>query len=145
MNASYLRARKTAERLIRRQGCKVNLKKESGGVDKVTGKRVLGYSIPDYIDPGAIEGSGLRLQEAFALILPAGGSESQLDQFKDENGTLDLSKIRKVLISPEGLSWNPDSSTLLEFDGVWWKLYSSGSINPDGDTDIVYKGYIRRV
>lgn len=145
MNAKYLRLKATAERLIRENGIKTQIKKEVGGVDKVTGKKVPGYQEANYTDPGMVDGSGLYLQDVTVVFLPAGSGDAQLDQFREENGVLDLSRIKKVLISTEGLKWEPDSLTLVKYNGEWWKLYSSGVIDPDSEVRVLYKGYIRRV
>lgn len=128
---NYLRSQATASRLIRTNGGKTRITKPNNTVDKITGKPVGAPQVTD----------------AFVVFLLAGTSgDAQLDQIKaDQGGTLDLEKIKKVLISMEGLQFNPDNTCTVTYDSEEWKLYAQGVLDPDGKTKIFYKGYIRRV
>lgn len=128
---NYLRSQATASRLIRTNGGKTQITKPNNTVDKITGKPAGAPLVTD----------------AFVVFLLAGTSgDAQLDQIKaDQGGTLDLEKIKKVLISMEGLQFNPDNTCTVTYDSEEWKLYAQGVLDPDGKTKIFYKGYIRRI
>lgn len=127
---NYLRSRATAERLIRTNGGKTQLSKPGNTVDKITGKPT---------------GAPLT-QNIFIVFLPPGTSQADMDQYKEAlGGVLDLTKIKKVLISMEGLQWEPDNTCLVTYDSEEWKLYAQSVLDPDGKTKIFYKGFIRRV
>ena len=127
--ANYLRNRATAERLIRQNGTKSQMKKP-GSIDKITGK-------PNGVDTE---------QNIFVVFLMPGTSgDAQLDQFRGDDGSLDLLRLKKVLVSTEGLQWEPDSTCLIKYEGEWWKYYGVSVLDPDGKTKIFYKGYIQRV
>lgn len=131
MNAKFIRMRATAARLIKENGAKTQVKRANENIDPVTG-------LPD--------GPEELVQDAFIVFLPAGTSgDAQLDQFRDSDGVLDLEKLKKVLISTEGLKWEPGAGDLVLYRGDWWNFYGAGKIDPDAETDIVYKGYIRSV
>lgn len=128
---NYLRNRATAERLIRQNGTKSQLQQPAtGGIDKITGKPT-----------GAPE----KTQDIYVVFLPPGTSQSDMDMYKASGADLDLSKVKKVLISTEGLQWEPDATCFVMYDSEWWKLYANLVLDPDGKTKIFYKGFIRRI
>jgi len=129
--ANYIRNRATAERMIRQNGTTTQNQRQNNNVDPVTGKPV---------------GPAEEEQDIYIVFLPAGTSgDAQLDQFKDSDGVLNLERLRKVLISTQGLQWNPEQGQLIKYQDEWWNYYGVGSLDPDGKTIILFKGYIRRI
>ena len=131
MNVKYLRNRATAERLIRNNGAKFPWRKvEQGAFDPVTEEAV------ETVTP----------QTVWAVILPPGGDpfSSKVDQYKGENGVLDLSKVRKIIVSTQALEYNPEPLHQIFYKGEWWTYENNTDLAPDGVTDILFKGLIRR-
>lgn len=127
MNAKYLRAQATASRLIKANGAKFQMSRVVPGVvDEVE---------------GSIGAATTQTQDIFAVILPPSGN---LDRFKGEGGVLDLDGLRKILISKEGLQWNPEPLQRVLYRGEWWLYEESMELGPDGETDILFKGYLRK-
>jgi len=127
MNAKYIRNRRTAERLIRENGASFDWRKTTEVViDPVTEEPV---------------GEPYLLQKVWAVILPPNGNP---DQYRGDNGTLDLSKVRRVLVSTQGLKYNPEPLHQIFYKGEWWLFENSSELAPDGETDILFKGLIRR-
>lgn len=134
MNAKYLRSKATAARLIKANGAKFQM------------KRLVAGAQPDDPVEGTVAENVEQVQDIFAVILPPASSrDSFLDQFKGEGGILDLSRIRSILISSEGLQWNPEPLQRVLYRGEWWQFEMPMGLDPDGETDILFKGYIRRV
>lgn len=126
MNIKYLRNKATAERLIRNNGAKFQWRKvEQGAFDPVTEEAV------ETITP----------QTVWAVILPPSGNP---DQYKGENGVLDLSKVRKIIISTQALVYVPEPLHQIFYKGEWWTYENNTDLAPDGETDILFKGLIRR-
>jgi hypothetical protein len=134
MNAKYLRSKATASRLIKANGAKFQMK-----------RLVAGATPTDPVE-GTVAEDVEQLQDIWAVILPpSSGRDSFLDQFKGEGGVLDLSKIKSILISTEGLLWNPEPLQRVFYRGEWWQYEMAKGLDPDGETDILFKGYLRRV
>lgn len=128
MNVKYLRNRATAERLIRNNGGQFPWRKvEQGVFDPVT------EEAPETITP----------QTVWAVILPPKFKGDE-DQYKGENGVLDLSKVRMVIISTQSLIYKPEPLHQILYKGEWWTYENNTDLAPDGETDILFKGLIRR-
>lgn len=130
MNAKYIRMRATADRLIRSNGAKFSLKRVvSSGFDPVTEESV------------TVEES----QDGYMVMLLAkAGAPGKYDQFKGDDGSLDFNKIRDYLLSTQGLTWIPKQFDKVMYRGEWWTFETIQGLDPDGETDILYKGTIRR-
>lgn len=131
MNAKYLRSQATASRLIKANGAKFQMSRVVPGVvDEVE---------------GSIGAATTQTQDIFAVILPPASSrDSYLDQFRGEGGVLDLSRVKSILISKEGLQWNPEPLHRVLYRGEWWLYENASGLDPDGETDILFKGYLRK-
>lgn len=128
MNAKYLRNQATASRLIKSNGAKFEMKRMVITEDPVEGNT----STPDF-------------QDIFAVILPPlSGRDSFLDQYMGTHGILDISQVRSILISVEGLKWSPEPLSRIKYRDEWWLFDMSMGLDPDGETDILFQGYIRR-
>lgn len=126
MNVKYLRSRATAERLIRNNGDRFSWRKvERGPIDPVTEESV------ETVTP----------QTVWAVVLPPTGNP---DQYKGEDGVLDLSRVRRIMVSTQGLLYNPDPLHQVLYKGEWWTYENFTDLAPDGVTDILFKGLIRR-
>lgn len=129
MNAKYIRSRATASRLIKANGAKFKWRAiRHGEFDPVTETTI---------------GETTEYQDVWAVILPP-NFKGQEDRFAGENGTLDLSKIRSILISVEGIKFNPAPLHQILYRNEWWLYEDSKGLDPDGETDILFKGFIRR-
>ena len=126
MNVKYLRSRATAERLIRNNGDRFSWRKvERGAIDPVTEESA------ETVTP----------QTVWAVVLPPTGNP---DQYKGEDGVLDLSRVRRIIVSTQGLLYNPDPLHQVLYKGEWWTYENFTDLAPDGVTDILFKGLIRR-
>lgn len=129
MNVKYLRSKATAERLIRNNGDKFSWRKSTPvEIDPVTEEPVVGQ------EP-------YMTQTVWAVILPPNGDP---DQYKGDNGVIDLSKVRKVIVSTQGLQYSPEPLHQVFYKDEWWTYENSTDLAPDGVTDILFKGLIRR-
>ncbi len=129
MNVKYLRSRATASRLIKANGAKTQMRRYILTEDPVEGN----VEVPE-------------TQDIIAVILPPTSNRDDfLDHFGGQMGSLDLSQVRSILISVEGLKWNPKSLERILYRGEWWQFDMSMGLDPDGETDILFTGYIRRV
>lgn len=132
-NIKYIRNRATAERLIRNNGDKFQLKRETAGTfDPVT---------EETTDPV------VETQDVIMVILPpkTGAIDGRYERFRGENGTLDFSVLKEYLMSTEKLLWRPQALEKVFLKGEWWNLETIQALDPDGATDIFYKGILRRV
>lgn len=129
MNVKYLRSKATAERLIRKNGAQFDWRGQDGTeIDPVT-------ELP-------VEGSEERpTQKVWAVILPPNGNP---DQYRGENGVLDLSRVRKIIVSTQGLKFNPEPLHQVFYREEWWTYENNMDLAPDGETDVLFKGLIRR-
>lgn len=130
MNAKYLRAVATAKRLIKNNGAQFQWRR----VTKVR-------------DPlEETETEEVLTQTVWAVVLPPANDpfSSKIDQYVGPDGVLNLSKVRKVLISPEGNTFKPTPQDQMFHQGEWWTFEQSSELAPDGETDIMFKGTIRR-
>lgn len=128
--ANYLRNRRTAEKLIKANGTQSQMKKSTSVLDKITGKTTV---------------TEITQNIFVVFLMPGTSGDAQLDQFRELDGTLDLIKLKKVLVSTEGLQWEPDPTCHIRYNNEWWKYYGVSVLDPDGQTKIFYKGYIQRV
>lgn len=130
MNVKYLRMRATAQRLIRENGTKVNLRRlQQGEYDKETDS----YPEPTYLE-----------QALWCVVLPP-KYKGQEQLFSGETGgILDYSSVKNVLLSTQDMKFVPESLDDFQYKGEWWKLDQLSSLDPDAETDILYKGIIRR-
>lgn len=126
MNVKYQRNKATASRLIRNNGAKFQMKRAIVVTDPVEGNT-----------------SHDEFQDIFAVILPP--QSGDLDTYLGQMGTLDLSQVRAILISTQGLKWNPLPLHRVFYRGEWWQYEQSSGLDPDGETDILFQGFIRRV
>lgn len=131
-NAKYIRNRVTAERLIRNNGDKFPLRRETeASIDPVT---------EEPVDPEILN------QDVWMVILPpkTGAVDARYERFRGENGTIDFSVLKDYLLSTQGLLWKPEPLDKVYYRSEWWTLESIQSLDPDGATDIFYKGILRR-
>lgn len=132
-NAKYIRNRATAERLIRNNGALLALKRETdGGIDPVT---------EEPTDPVVLN------QNAWMVVLPpkTGAIDARYERFRGDNGTIDFSVLKDYLLSTQDLQWRPLPLDFVMIKGEWWRLETLQTLDPDGETDIFYKGILRRV
>lgn len=132
-NAKYIRNRATAERLIRNNGAIFQVKRETGGVrDPVT-----------EITPDPV----VETQDVWMVVLPpkTGAVDARYERFRGTNGTIDFSVLKDYLLSTEKLLWRPLPLEKVLIKGEWWNLETIQTLDPDGQTDIFYKGILRRV
>lgn len=131
-NAKYIRSRATAERLIKSNGDKFPLRRETeASVDPVT---------EEPIDPVVMD------QDARMVILPpkTGAVDNRYERFRGENGVIDFSVLKDYLLSTQNLLWKPQPLDKVYYRAEWWTLETLQALDPDGATDIFYKGILRR-
>lgn len=126
--SKYLRMQATAARLIRENGAAYTMRRETGGTkDPIEGTTI---------------GGTPETQTIQAVVLPPKSEKSE--KYKEADGSLNLSKVNDILISAQGLTWRPQSLEEIQYQGEWWTLHDLSPLAPDGATDIIYKGFIRR-
>mgnify|MGYP006954717315 len=126
MNLTYMRARRTAERMIKKYGGKFYRQDFNGYVTWDSTVVTFDQDTPF----------------VYAVILPV----AKEDEFAAESGAImDLSMFRKFLMSTEGMSERPQPHQQIMYQNVWWTIQSIVPLNPDGDLDIFHKGMLQRV
>lgn len=131
-NAKYIRNRATAQRLIRNNGDLFPLKRETeASIDPVT---------EEPTDPEILN------QDAWMVILPpkTGAIDARYERFRGENGIIDFSVLKEYLLSTQDLSWRPMPLDKVLYRSEWWIIETLQTLDPDGATDILYKGILRR-
>lgn len=131
MNVKYLRMRATAQRLIRENGALKNFRRiNQGEYDEATDS----YPEPTYLS-----------QKLHCVVLPP-KYKGQEQLFAGETGgILDYSSVKNILISNENQVFEPDSLDEFEYKpGEWWTLDQVSGLDPDSETNILFKGIIRR-
>lgn len=131
MNVKYLRNRATASRLIKKNGAKFRMMRETG------------------TEPDPVTGEGELVQEfqdVWMVVLPpkTGSMDGRYERFRGTDGTIDFSVLKDCLLSTEKLIWRPMPLEKVMVKGEWWTLETIQALDPDGETDIFYKGVLRR-
>lgn len=127
MNLKYMRARKSAERIIRENGAKFHYQDMGQGYVTWDSELVTWDEEPPFI---------------YMAVFP----RSEEDEFDSESGgIMDLSMFRKFLMSTEGLTVRPAPQQQVHYQGEWWTIMSIVNLNPDGQLDIFYRGVLQRV
>lgn len=131
MNVKYLRNRATASRLIKNNGEKFRMMRETG------------------TEPDPVTGEGELVQEfqdVWMVVLPpkSASGDQKYEVFRGRDGTLDFSVLKDYLLSTEKLVWRPMPLEKVMVKGEWWTLETIQALDPDGQTDIFYKGVLRR-
>lgn len=131
MNLKYVRAQRTAMRMIKENGAKFYFQDNQGYVTWDSGLVTWDHE-PAF---------------AYMVILPPGGDpfSTKTDQYLGDDGFLNLSMFRNILISPEGLTIAPEPHQQVSYQGEWWTIVNLSNLAPDGTVDIFYKGVIRRI
>lgn len=131
MNASFIRAKNSAHRMIRKNGALlVWTRPGREDFDDVTGE--------------PIPGTGELTQSLWTVILPP-KYKGQEDQYKGEDGTLDLSKVRNVLVSTIGMGWTLKDLDRVTINGEQWVFRQATDLEPDAQTLILVKGILWRM
>ena len=132
MNVKYIRSRALAERLIRTNGAKFKMRRETGSApDPVTG----------------VENQSEEFQDVWMVMLPprSAPGDQKYEAFRGADGTLDFSVLKDYLLSTEKLAWRPMPLERVMLKNEWWTIETLQTLDPDGETDIFYKGILRRV
>lgn len=131
MNVKYLRMRATAQRLIRENGAQKNFRRiQEGGYNENTDS----YDDPTYSD-----------QKLWCVVLPPKYKGEEQLFGGETGGILDYSSVKNILISNENQVFEPESLDEFEYKpGEWWTLDQVSGLDPDSETNILFKGIIRR-
>lgn len=128
--SEYLRLQSTAGRLIKQKGAEYRMRRFVPGT-------------PDPVE-GTVGTETEEFQNIQAVILPPKTDQKFTEMYKGDDGTLNLSNVMDILISPQDLTWPPHALEEVEYEGEWWTLGGMTMVKPDGKTSLLYKGFIRR-
>lgn len=134
MNAAFIRAKNSAHRMIKKNGVELRWSRPGRQeTDEVTG-------LPTGGTPELI-------QMLWTVVLPPGNNpwDNKMDLYRGEDGTLELSKVRRVLISTVGMGFNLEDLDRVTINGETWIFTQASELSPDTETLILKKGIIRRL
>ena len=126
MSDFYSRMQATADRLIKQYG------KPQPGV--LTRQQI---SKHDKVLNAVIEDQPLTTPITI-VVLPASKGTVEAFDNRIKNGTIGLSRIRFVVASAFGVTFEPEPKDTLTFEGENWEVLGCTPVKP-GDTAIVYK------
>lgn len=123
---NYAKSQATAERLLKKFGRPVTLKRQ------VPGGPAWDPGVPTWQEYPAI-----------AAVLPYAKGTIEAFDNRLEGGTLIEERLRYVLMSPVGLPIEPKSGDRVNFDGHDWTVLGCTPLNPAG-TPVLYPMGVKR-